>query len=97
MSVRVVPVQERAKSTLERLREAARKALAVHGRDGLTTTHVAQYSGLSIGTVYRYFPDRLAVLDDVQPIPGGIDALIVRYGELEREVAELRARLGVAS
>lgn len=65
--IRNHPVQERAINRVERLRAAARRAIADHGRDGFTTGHIAQYSGSSIGTVYRYFTDREAVLDSLYP------------------------------
>ena len=36
-----------------------------HGYEQLTTAMVAERAGASIGTVYRYFPDRVAVLQAV--------------------------------
>jgi len=36
-----------------------------HGYEQLTTAMVAERAGASIGTVYRYFPDRIAVLHAV--------------------------------
>jgi Bacterial regulatory proteins, tetR family len=75
------PVQKRAVVTLEKIAAAAREALATHGRDRLTTAHVAELAGVSIGTVYRYFPDRVAVLDAVAPyrdaVPVGLRCWVV--------------------
>lgn len=37
------------------------------GRDRMTTADVAKSAKCSIGTVYRYFTDRVALLDDIAP------------------------------
>ena len=44
------------------LLDAAAAAIDELGYERLTTAMVAERSGASIGTVYRYFPDRIAVL-----------------------------------
>lgn len=64
---RVNPVQQRSMNRLESLRSAAREVIAEVGRDRFTTQMVAERSGASIGTVYRYYPDRVAILDDLYP------------------------------
>lgn len=61
------PVQARATKRLEAIESAAHAALRLFGRDRLTTKHVAAIAGCSIGTVYRYFPDRIAILDRIWP------------------------------
>jgi AcrR family transcriptional regulator len=65
--LRNIPVQGRSLKRLAALEDAAREALRIHGRDRLTTKHVADIAGASIGTVYRYFPDRVAILDRIWP------------------------------
>ncbi|UFU14584.1 TetR/AcrR family transcriptional regulator [Curtobacterium sp. C1] len=57
------PVQARSAATLERILDAARFLAQGTGYDRFTTAHVADRAGVSIGTVYRYFPDRVAILD----------------------------------
>jgi hypothetical protein len=63
------PVQSRAQLTLLRIEKAIRIVLADPelGRDRFTTNQVAEIAKVSIGTVYRYFPDRVAMLDHVWP------------------------------
>lgn len=63
------PVQVRAYSRLESLREVARQLYndPAVGRDRLTTGMIAEGAGCSIGTIYRYYKDRVAVLDDIAP------------------------------
>lgn len=61
------PIQHRSQNRLEQLTAAARRAIVEHGRDSFTTAHVAHIAGCAIGTVYRYFADRVALLDDLYP------------------------------
>lgn len=56
------PVQARSTARLAALLDAAADAVDEHGYERLTTAMVAERAGASIGTVYRYFPDRIAVL-----------------------------------
>jgi len=67
VSLRNKPVQKRSQERLEQLLEAARLAYAEHGRDRFTTQQVAEKAGASIGTVYRYFPDRVLLMDAIAP------------------------------
>lgn len=56
------PVQARSAARLEALLDAAATVVEELGYERLTTAMVAERAGASIGTVYRYFPDRIAVL-----------------------------------
>lgn len=62
VAVRHEPVQARAAQRVEELLDAAAAVVDEHGIEHLTTALVAERAGASIGTVYRYFPDRVAVL-----------------------------------
>ena len=66
-TLRHEPVQLRSAATLAKLEAAAIAMIAEYGRDGFTTKHIADHAGVSIGTSYRYFIDRKAVLDWVYP------------------------------
>lgn len=63
---RRAPVQERSQETVARIRAAAARLL---GRgmaaQGLTTAQIAAEAGLSVGGLYRFFPDKQAVIDAV--------------------------------
>jgi AcrR family transcriptional regulator len=65
--LRNTPIQNRSQSRLTTIENAARAALAELGRDRLTTASIAERANCSIGTVYRYFPDRVAILDHIWP------------------------------
>jgi len=61
-SVRTEPTQRRSTQRLDALLDAAAELVDETGFERLTTQMVAERAGASIGTVYRYFPDRVAVL-----------------------------------
>ncbi|WP_066520426.1 TetR/AcrR family transcriptional regulator [Curtobacterium ammoniigenes] len=57
------PVQARSSARLTALLDAAAAVIDEIGLERLTTAMVAERAGASIGTVYRYFPDRIAVVE----------------------------------
>ena len=63
--IRVEPVQARSTARVNALLDAACETMHDLGYEQLTTAMVAERAGASIGTVYRYFPDRIAVLQSV--------------------------------
>jgi AcrR family transcriptional regulator len=56
------PVQARSTARLTALLDAAAAVVDEIGYERLTTAMVSERAGASIGTVYRYFPDRIVVL-----------------------------------
>lgn len=67
MELRNEPVQARSSKRLQAIEAAAEEAIATVGIDRFTTADVARIASCSIGTVYRYFPDRVAILDRLRP------------------------------
>jgi AcrR family transcriptional regulator len=63
VAVRTEPTQRRSTQRLDALLDAAAEIVDETGFERLTTQMVAERAGASIGTVYRYFPDRVAVLN----------------------------------
>lgn len=59
---RTEPMQQRSAARLSALLDAAAAVVDEVGFDRITTAMVAERAGASIGTVYRYYPDRVAVL-----------------------------------
>jgi Bacterial regulatory proteins, tetR family len=66
------PTQVRSQLTIERIEAAALTAINRFGRDRFSTSDVAELAGVSIGSVYRYFPDRVALLWKVSPVPANV-------------------------
>lgn len=59
---RRLPRQARAQDTVETIFEAAARILQTEGRAGLNTNRIAEVAGISVGTLYAYFPDKQAIL-----------------------------------
>ncbi|WP_169735487.1 TetR/AcrR family transcriptional regulator [Actinokineospora inagensis] len=60
--VRRTPTQYRASRQIERILDAAARVVAEKGYAGTTTADIAKAATVSIGSVYRYFPDKTAVM-----------------------------------
>jgi AcrR family transcriptional regulator len=58
---RKIPAQTRAIGTVEAILEAAARILETHGIQGYTTNAVAERAGVSIGSLYQYFPNKDAL------------------------------------
>jgi AcrR family transcriptional regulator len=56
------PRQARAHATFDAILEAAARILAEHGPQRLTTNAIASRAGVSVGSLYQYFPDRRAIV-----------------------------------
>jgi AcrR family transcriptional regulator len=60
------PVQERSHETVSRVLAGAGRLLARGvSPQGLTTAQIAAEAGLSVGALYRFFPDKQAVVDAI--------------------------------
>jgi AcrR family transcriptional regulator len=60
--MRKVPQQARSKDTVEAIVTAAARVLAKTGWAGFTTNTVAEIAGVSIGSLYQYFPNKAALV-----------------------------------
>ena len=56
------PVQARSAASVDAILEATIQVLLSAGKERLTTTRVASRAGVSIGTLYQYFPNKSALL-----------------------------------
>jgi len=61
-NVRKAPRQQRARASVDCVLEAAAQVLEASGDGGFNTNAVAERAGVSIGTLYRYFPDKQSIL-----------------------------------
>jgi AcrR family transcriptional regulator len=64
--MRKEPRQKRARATVEAILEAAARILDRLGWGGFTTNAVAEVAGVSIGSLYQYFPNKLALIEALQ-------------------------------
>lgn len=80
-ALRRMPVQERSAARVQRMLDAAAELLDEVGYEATTTSLIATRAGVSVGSLYQFFPDRAAVLK----------ALATR--SFERFSEQLQARL----
>lgn len=60
-SARRLPQQRRARQTVEVILDAVIRVLKREGFSAITTNRIAEVAGVSIGSVYQYFPDKSAI------------------------------------
>ncbi len=65
-SPRKRPQQARAHATVCAILDATIQILEREGIDTTTTTRIAEVAGVSVGTLYQYFPHRDAILNALQ-------------------------------
>jgi AcrR family transcriptional regulator len=56
------PRQARSRATVDAIVEAAGQVFEKHGPRGTTTADVADRAGVSVGSLYQYFPDKQALI-----------------------------------
>ncbi|MCF8468485.1 MAG: TetR/AcrR family transcriptional regulator [Sneathiella sp.] len=71
---RKAPRQARSAATVDAIFDATIQVLLAEGSSRLTTTRVAERAGVSVGTMYQYFPHKKSLL----------------YAMLQRQLAKLR-------
>lgn len=59
------PMQARSNASVEAICEATIQVLLSVGKENLTTTKVAARAGVSVGTLYQYFPNKSSLLQAV--------------------------------
>jgi AcrR family transcriptional regulator len=81
------PRQARSKATVDTILQATTRVLVKQGFDGLSTNAVASAAGVSIGSLYQYFPNKealvLALIDrHVEEMNASILAELTRVAKL---------------
>src|ERR1700722_17084809 len=66
ISARKRPRQERSTQLVSDVLEAAVRVLAREGASRFTTARVAEEAGVSVGSLYQYFPNKEAILFRIQ-------------------------------
>ncbi|MEM6556738.1 MAG: TetR/AcrR family transcriptional regulator [Pseudomonadota bacterium] len=64
--MRKIPRQARAEATVEAVLEAAAQLLVSQGYDQTSTNQIAEHAGMSIGSLYEYFPGKEAVFAEIR-------------------------------
>ena len=85
ISSRKQPQQARSMELVEAVLDAAVQVLAVEGVQRFTMARVAERAGVSVGSLYQYFPNKAAILFRLQ------SAEWERTAEMLRGILEHRA------
>ena len=83
---RLKPRQRRATNTVELILKAAAELLPAVGLHNLTTNMAAKHANVKISSVYRYFPNKLAIVAALAErleaeLMGGVSANLKRLSE----------------
>lgn len=92
ISLRKNPTQARSTESMEAILEAAIQVLTSEGVARFTTARVAERAGVSIGSLYQYFPNKASILFQLQRREWGLTITLLR-GLLEDESRPPPARL----
>jgi AcrR family transcriptional regulator len=73
------PRQQRSRTRVRHILEAADAILSAEGFEALTVRRIAQEAGVPVGSIYQFFPDKAAVVDALAgTYIGEFDAAIER-------------------
>jgi AcrR family transcriptional regulator len=78
LNPRKKPRQRRSRDTIDTIFEATIQVLLANGFDKTTTIQIADRAGVSIGSLYQYFPNKRALLAAIvrRHVGGVVDATI---------------------
>lgn len=90
MPDRRVPRQLRSQQTVEAVLDAVTRVIKRDGVGAVTTNRIAEAAGVSIGSVYQYFPDKQAIFRalhqrHVQQMGRLVDRTLVDHAESSLE------------
>ncbi|MGY5811865.1 TetR/AcrR family transcriptional regulator [Rhizobium sp. LEGMi198b] len=66
LPMRKEPSQARSRATVDAIIESGARILGDRGWAGFTTNTVAAVAGISIGSLYQYFPDKLSLVEAIR-------------------------------
>ena len=101
LDVRKMPSQERSRKTMAAIYEAATNIFASSGYAEATTDQIAQRAGVSIGTLYNYFPSKESILyglwekhvQEIKTIVQHVDQDIRKQGFVDRNIIPILLHL----
>src|ERR1700684_1839327 len=81
---RKTPRQARSVATVDAIFEATIQVLLAEGARGLTTSRVAERAGVSVGTMYQYFPHKQSLLyavlqQHLEAVADAVEAACAQY------------------
>jgi AcrR family transcriptional regulator len=101
LRARKAPKQTRSQATVETILAAAARVLAKQSLAGFNTNRVAEVAGVSVGSLYQYFPNKAALVSALidrehQRLAMALEAAVVdSAGSSLRERLHTLARLAI--
>lgn len=100
---RKIPSQERSRKTVMAIYEAATDVFVTTGYTEATTDQIAEKAGVSIGTLYNYFPGKEAILyglwekyeKEIKAITDQVDKDIRKQGSFDRSIIPVLLNLAL--
>ncbi len=94
---RKAPRQDRSRRTVERILDAATRIFDEDGYAGTTTNEIAAVAGVSVGSLYQYFPNKDSILvalarRHVADVTTALTALLARTGPDPAAMVEVVVR-----
>lgn len=80
---RKLPNQNRSRDKVEKILAATVCLLETAGGEGITTNHIARKAGISVASLYQYFPNKHAVIFAV--FQQWLDWILVRFDSIEAQ------------
>ncbi|MFI0464956.1 MULTISPECIES: TetR family transcriptional regulator [Saccharopolyspora] len=79
------PVQQRSAQRVEKMLSACAELIDEVGYDGLTTTLIAERAGVAVGSLYQFFPDKRAVVQELtlRNLDRFVRTVSARFDQLE--------------
>jgi AcrR family transcriptional regulator len=95
LAPRKTPVQDRSVETRARILDAAARVFSGHGYAAGTTNRIAAEAGLSVGSLYQYFPNKDSILIELvrRHLDEGFRAVTERLAEVDADRAGSTLRL----
>jgi AcrR family transcriptional regulator len=96
LSPRKRPQQQRSRVTNDAIFEATIQVLLANGLDRITTIQIAERAGVSVGSLYQYFPNKHALLAAVvgRHVGEVVDATIAACRSVHgKSIAEMCATM----
>lgn len=90
---RKLPRQARSRATFNAIVDACGEVLATTPYEALTTNIISERAGVSIGTLYEYFPNRESIVAAL--VANSCRRLVVRMERAIQEAAGMPSMLGV--
>jgi AcrR family transcriptional regulator len=96
LNLRKRPTQARSAALVDAILQAAAQVIEAHGEPGFTTNRVAERAGVSIGSLYQYFPNRDVILAKLviraeAQLRGRVEAILAQADDLPSGLSSMVA------